>query len=323
MNISDEWLHKFLLYLEIEKNYSRNTIKSYFFDINQFIVFKFGSNVEPKNRWDTVELEDVVSFVEYIEELDCKIRSVNRKISSLRSFYKFLIREKVLLNNPFDSILSKSKEECLPKYFSVNEVDLLLSAPASFWKYAAEKNNAISLESALFSEKRDYAILEIIYCCGARIGEVLSINIGDLDLKNKTVKLHGKGSKDRIIPLIDSVINALRAYLELRIGWFSDSKVNSPLFINQDSGRLSSRSFQRFFKNYLLEVSLPLEFTPHKLRHSFATHLLDNGADLRNVQELLGHSSLAATQIYTHVSVEQMKKIYRLKHPRALIKEEL
>ncbi len=323
MNISDAWLQKFLLYLKIEKNYSQNTVKSYFFDINQFIIFKFGSNLESKNRWDAIDSEDVVNFAAYIEELDCKRRSLNRKISSLRSFYNFLIREKVLLNNPFELISSKGKEESLPKYFSVNEVDLLLSAPASFWKSAVEKNNTISLESALFSERRDSAILEIIYCCGTRIGEALSINIGDVDLKNHTVKLHGKGSKERVIPLINSVVNALKVYLELRVGWFSDSKPNSPFFINQEGGRLSSRSFQRFFKKYLLEASLPLEFTPHKLRHSFATHLLDNGADLRNVQELLGHSSLAATQIYTHVSVEQMKKIYRLKHPRAQNKENL
>lgn len=323
MNISDVWLQKFLLYLKIEKNYSQNTVKSYFFDINQFIIFKFGSNLEPKNRWDAIDSEDVVNFAAHIEELDCKRRSLNRKISSLRSFYNFLIREKVLLNNPFELISSKGKDESLPKYFSVNEVDLLLSAPASFWKTAVEKNNTVSLESALFSEKRDSAILEIIYCCGTRISEALSINIGDVDLKNQTVKLHGKGSKERVIPLINSVINVLKVYLDLRVGWFSESKPSSPFFINQDGGRLSSRSFQRFFKKYLLEVSLPLEFTPHKLRHSFATHLLDNGADLRNVQELLGHSSLAATQIYTHVSVEQMKKVYRLKHPRASIKENL
>ncbi|HJO93457.1 MAG TPA: site-specific tyrosine recombinase/integron integrase [Victivallales bacterium] len=311
---------KYLSYLKNERQVSLNTISSYLQDIKQFSeIILDGSDID-KIEWKSITLSDARTYLIECQDLGCSKRSMNRKMSALRSFYKFMIREGILDSNPFANISSPKMDRKLPKYLSVNEVDILLEAPEQYWRDAITNGSAKKEENAVFSMKRDTAILELIYSCGARISEALNINIKDLDTLSSIVKLKGKGKKERICPLGKPAIKALRSYMRIRRNWTSDSRSESPMFINQNGGRITARSFQRFFKKYILFIGLSPELTPHKLRHSFATHLLDAGADLRSVQELLGHSSLSTTQIYTHISTEHMKNVYRMAHPRAKYK---
>ncbi|MCP4179573.1 MAG: tyrosine recombinase XerC [bacterium] len=313
-------IKKYLLYLKNERQASVNTTNSYLQDIKQFSEIILDSSEIDKIEWKSITLSDVRTYLVECQDLGCSKRSLNRKMSALRSFYKFMIREGVLGTNPFTNLSSPKMDKHLPKYLSVVEVEMLLDAPEKYWKEAIANGTAKSEENAIFSMRRDAGILELIYSCGARISEALSVNIKDLDTLSSIVKLKGKGKKERICPLGKPAIKALRSYMRLRRNWTSDNRAESPLFINQSGGRITARSFQRFFKKYILFLDLSPELTPHKLRHSFATHLLDAGADLRSVQELLGHSSLSTTQIYTHISTEHMKNVYRMAHPRAKYK---
>ena len=307
----------FLNFLRNERQASKNTVSSYFLDINQFVRIHFKMDCESALDWAGVTPNDVRNYIIECQSEDCSKRSVNRKMSSMRSFYRFLIRENVVKNNPFSLVESPKMSKALPKFLSVSEVDRLLSAPEKYWNTMRKKEESKNEAGIIFSIKRDTAILELIYSCGARINEALGINIQDLDTLSAFVKLKGKGKKERICPLGTPAVKAIREYMNLRKQWTSDNRPISPFFLNQNGGRLTARSFQRFFKNYLSIEGLDPSLSPHKLRHSFATHLLDAGADLRSVQELLGHANLSTTQIYTHISAEHMKTIYRKAHPRA------
>lgn len=219
--------------------------------------------------------------------------------------------------NPFIGITSPKKGKKLPKYLSVNEVGSLLDAPKEYWKDAELKGVAKDSESATFAAARDTALLEVIYSGGLRISEALGLNFADLDIGKGIIKVKGKGKKERIAALGTPAITALKDYFRIRTLRSSNSTSAAPLFINKFGNRISPRSFQRFMKNYLTTAGLPHDMTPHKLRHSFATHLLDAGADLRSVQELLGHANLSTTQIYTHISAERLQVVYKKAHPRA------
>lgn len=307
----------FLNFLRNERQASKNTVNSYLLDINQFVRIHFKTDCESTLNWAVVAPNDVRNYIIECQGKDCSKRSVNRKMSSMRSFYRFLIRENVVNNNPFSLVDSPKMSKALPKFLSVSEIDRLLSSPEKYWSIMRKKEESKNDAGINFSIKRDTAILELIYSCGARINEALGINIQDLDTLSAFVKLKGKGKKERICPLGTPAVKAIREYMNLRKQWTSDSRPISPVFLNQNGGRLTARSFQRFFKNYLSIEGLDPSLSPHKLRHSFATHLLDAGADLRSVQELLGHANLSTTQIYTHISTEHMKNIYRKAHPRA------
>ena len=200
---------------------------------------------------------------------------------------------------------------------TVAEVARLLDAPEAYWKAANGQQLTRSDAHAELSISRDSAILEVIYSGGLRISEATGLNLGSVDLLGGVMLVRGKGKKERICALGAPAERALKRYLAIRRSWTADSRRDAPLFINQDGGRITPRSFQRNFKLYLEQAELPADMTPHKLRHSFATHLLDAGADLRSVQELLGHANLSTTQIYTHISSERMKEVYRKAHPRA------
>jgi integrase/recombinase XerC len=200
---------------------------------------------------------------------------------------------------------------------SVSEVARLLDAPSAYWREIRRKGKMKDEAHTYLAEARDTAVLEVIYSGGLRISEASGMNIGSIDLLSDIMKVRGKGKKERICALGSPAVKALTRYLRIRSAHTSDNRANAPLFINKNGLRLTARSVQRFFKNYLVQAELPRDMTPHKLRHSFATHLLDAGADLRSVQELLGHANLSTTQIYTHVSAERLKKVYSTAHPRA------
>jgi len=314
----DSSMTGFLNFLKNERQASKNTVTSYFLDISQFVKIHFKKDCENDLDWAGVTPNDVRNYIiECQGEGNCSKRSVNRKMSSMRSFYRFLIRENAVKNNPFSMVESPKMSKALPKFLSVSEVDSLLGAPEKYWNTMKKREESRNDAGINFSMKRDTAILELIYSCGARINEALDIDIQDLDTLSAFVKLKGKGKKERICPLGTPAIKAIREYMNLRKQWTCDNRPVSPVFLNQNGGKLTARSFQRFFKNYLSIEGLDPSLTPHKLRHSFATHLLDAGADLRSVQELLGHANLSTTQIYTHISAEHMKSIYRKAHPRA------
>jgi integrase/recombinase XerC len=228
-----------------------------------------------------------------------------------------MVREEFVEANPFVGLVSPKKPKRLPKYMTIKEVDHLLSAPEGYWNMAVDKGVVKKAEDANFSFRRDSAILEVLYSGGLRINEAMSLNIGDVNLISDTMKVKGKGKKERICALGRPAVKALTRYMRARRVKTSNEKKSAPLFVNRFGERLNARSFQRNFKKYLGYADLPSDLTPHKLRHSFATHLLDAGADLRSVQELLGHENLSTTQIYTHISAERLKKIYNAAHPRA------
>ena len=312
-------LENFLSFLRNEHHASVHTVNSYRRDIEQFVKLHFssgGDNQIISVIWSDINLLDVREYIVKCQDA-CSKRSISRKLSALRSFYRYMIREELVDHNPFAGVTSPKISKPLPKYMSVNEVDRLLDAPALYWSEAIEKGLTKNRGNAEFAESRDSAIMELIYSTGARISEALGINLKSIDTLSGVVTFKGKGKKERLCPLGKPALKTLRKYLRIRNNRTSNNKPTAPFFINRDGGRITSRSFQRFFKKYLIVAGLSPDMTPHKLRHSFATHLLDAGADLRSVQELLGHANLSSTQIYTHISAEHMKQIYRQAHPRA------
>ena len=314
----DSSLEKYLIYLKSERQASKHTIYNYLLDIKQFSMIVLNVLVEEKSvDWKNIYVNDIRMYIIEAQNLGCSKRSLSRKISAIRAFYKFMQREDIVENNPLSGIHPPKMSKPLPKYLSIEEIDRLLLSPAAYWKEALETGHAKTEANAVLAETRDTAILEIIYSCGLRISEAIGLNIGNMDTLGGTIKVKGKGKKERLCLLGRPAVRAIRKYLRIRKNWTSFSRPVSPVFINKDGNRLTARSFQRFFKTYLMKAGLSPDYTPHKLRHSFATHLLDAGADLRSVQELLGHESLSTTQIYTHVSAEHMKNIYRKAHPRA------
>ncbi len=307
----------FLQHLENEKNYSHNTIKSYYRDITQFSRISQKCEAE-KADWENIDVYDARNFIVELEKEKLNRRSISRKASAMRSFFKFMIREEMVLKNPFSGLITPKTTSVLPQYMTVDEVNRFMLAIKSYWSTAVVKELSKNDDDASFACSRDTALTELIYSGGLRINEALSLDLHDVDIFSDIIKVAGKGKKERLCALGKYAVKALGAYLSLaRPRRTINNRENAPLFVNKHGTRLSARSFQRNFKKYLLEANLPLELTPHKLRHSFATHILDAGADLRSVQEMLGHENLSTTQIYTHVSVERLKKVHREKHPRA------
>ena len=267
--------------------------------------------------WEDVDVDQARTFVMALHESGNAKRSIQRKLSAMRSFFRYLMITGKVSANPFADVPPVKSGKPLPKVMSVNQITMLIRAVDSFWAEAVNNGVAKSAGGAEFSRSRDKALIEAIYSGGLRISEVLNLNYGDPDLSSGIVKIRGKGKKERLAMLGTPARQALKEYLRYRNAAGGSRENTAPLFLNQQGSRLTPRSFQRNLKNYLLSAGLPPDMTPHKLRHSFATHLLDAGADLRSVQELLGHENLSTTQIYTHITTERMKRIYKAAHPRA------
>jgi integrase/recombinase XerC len=307
-------LEDFLFYLTNERQASNHTTENYRRDIMQFAEMVLGQD---NPDWLTVDIEHSRRFVIKLQECGLARNSILRKISSMRSFFRFMQREEIVSKNPFVGLASIKKEQSLPKFMTVGEIDRLSSIPAVYWEKALEDGTAKDADSAHFAAARDTALIEIIYSGGLRISETMGLNLESVDLLSDIMKVKGKGKKERICAVGKPAREALRKYLRMRTLRTENDRPNAPLFVNRFGERLTPRSFQRNLKKYLVFAGLPPDLTPHKLRHSFATHLLDAGADLRAVQEMLGHENLSTTQIYTHVTTEKMKDIYKKAHPRA------
>ena len=305
------------MYLRTERDASEHTLVNYLMDIRQFIELQWGEGAAPPFAWRAVDRFGARRFLVYQQKHDRAATTTRRKLSSLRSFFKFMMREGYVPGNPFSGVVLPKLDKRLPKLLSVDEVGRLLNAPFMI-QLEAEEPRRRAWEN--YTRDRDAAILEILYTTGARLNEIAGLKEEQLDLITGVMIARGKGKKERMCPLGGPAIKALRRALDAREGiWMSFGKPGRPpaLFLNRFGGRLTPRSIERLMKKYLIHAGLNPDLSPHALRHSFATHLLDAGADLRSVQELLGHANLSTTQIYTHISVERLREVYDKAHPKA------
>ncbi len=296
MNIS---LNLFIEYLQIERNYSQYTIESYQHDIREFFIFMTEQNVD---RVETVSYVDIRLYLTVLYEKKLARKSVARKISSLRSFYKFLLREKVIKDNPFSLVSIPKQEKRLPDFFYGEEMQQLFEA--------CDTNTPLGL--------RNLALLELLYATGIRVGECSQVRIKDLDFFLSTILVHGKGNKDRYIPFGSFAEDSMEKYIQNgRKILMQNHDHHDFLFVNFRGGPLTPRGIRVVLNKIVEDSTLIGKIHPHMIRHSFATHLLENGADIRTVQELLGHAFLSSTQVYTHVTNEYLRKSYMNHHPRA------
>ncbi len=317
----DPLMKKFLSYLRNERQHAENTLKNYFQDAAHFIELspELPSDSETGAfHWEQVDERMARKFAIHLSGAGRQRSSVNRKLCSLRAFFRFLMREELLQNNPFHLVRSLKTGRKLPMVLSVDQVGKLLDTPEKYWERQSNNSSSEAAANAAFASARDAAILEVIYSGGLRISEATNLNFEDLDFLSGLFKVRGKGNRERLCLLGKPALAALKKYLEERekLG-LGARREKGALFRNQSGGRLTPRSVERAFKNYVLEAGLSADCTPHKLRHSFATHLLAAGADLRTVQEMLGHSSLSTTQIYTHVDIGRLIEVYSKAHPKA------
>ena len=288
----DPNLRDFFNYLYIEKGLSQNTVKSYKRDIDGFLNWSYKLR---NTNYINLQEADINKYISFLFESKLKSSSVNRKISSLKALYLFLVKKNLIKNSPVNEIVTPKQEKYLPISMSEDEVDRLLASPD------------LSIEIEL----RDKAMMEMLYATGMRISELLNLKIIDMDTQRCVVKVIGKGSKERLIPFGESALEALNSYLPLR-----KNSTSKEVFLSNRGTKLTRVAFWKRIKIYLSRSNLKESISPHALRHAFATHLLNRGADLRSVQLLLGHSDLSTTQIYTHIAKQRLGEVLKKHHPR-------
>ena len=294
---NDRFIDDFLSFLEVERNASHRTLRNYEHSLN-----KYKESYKGFEDWFSCTSDDFREYLYECMKLEMARSTIRLHFSALRSFFKFLTRRRGLKLNPLSDIQLPKANRTLPLVLTLKQVEQLLSLPF---------NVKQPKQAPQWASARDAAILEVFYSTGIRLSELADLKFDDFDFFNETIKVKGKGSKERIVPVGSHAIEALNKY-------FHQAEIKEgPLFISKSRKRISSRAISDIVKKYTELAGFPVGVSPHKLRHSFATHLLDNGADLRSVQNLLGHSSLSTTQIYTHVSIERIKKTYNNAHPRA------
>lgn len=298
---SKQDLEDFKSYIIAEKNFSKHTAKAYCSDILSFLVWMDEQSCEDIN------FSKVREYLHFIQKFNYKKTTIARKIASLRTFYKYLYRERKVDSNPAMNLTNPKRPKSLPKFLTPDEVEQILN------------NTKIETPAGY----RNRTILELLWATGMRISELSGLNFGDLNLEHNEIRVFGKGSKERIILVTDRAKSFLERYIEsardlIPKGFpVPDKSEDSPIFINNTGYRLQTRTVRNVINEVVEKINLPKHVTPHMFRHSFATHLIENGADLRVVQELLGHASISNTQIYTHVSTQHLKDVYNETHPRA------
>jgi len=314
--LRDPRVAAFRVFLASEKNASPHTVSSYLRDIEQFAAMVWGADAEPPHAWREADRFSARRFLVQFQKEGRMAATTGRKLSSLRSFYRFLERENHVAANPFSGVRPPKRPKNLPEILSVAEISRLLESPVHV--FDSDKSGIKPADMPLheYAALRDSAILEVLYSTGARISELAGLSEAAVDLLNGVIRVRGKGKKERLCPLGRPSVVALRRMIEKGHALWPGGRMQ-PVFLNHRGHRLTTRSMERMMKKYLVEAGLNPEISPHAMRHSFATHLLDAGADLRSVQELLGHASLSTTQIYTHVTVERLRKVYDDAHPRA------
>lgn len=274
---------KFLFFLKVELNYSELTIKSYQLDLTDF----FGYIESKKINYLTITNHDVRGYLKYLDSCNLKNSTISRRVSTLRTFYNYLVDKNIVENNVFHNVKNPKLEKKLPNYLNYNEMEELLES--------------IDISTTEGLEKR--LLIEMYYSTGCRVSEMINVKISDIDFTNKTIRIMGKGSKERIVYFGDYASKYLDNYL-------SKVKCDKYLFTNKKGEKLTINEVEQIVKDIMKHISIKTHVTPHTLRHTFATHLLNNGADIKTVQELLGHANLSTTGIYTHVSSDRLKDIY-------------
>jgi len=287
----DSNLRSFLNYLFVDKGLSNNTVKAYEADISSFFQWLDNEDLKYKN----LQEDHINQYISFLFQRKMRSSSVNRKISSIKSFYIFLVKRNFLKNSPLNDLVTPKQEKYLPESMSEAEVDKLLNSP--------DVSNKI--------ENRDKAMIEMLYATGMRISELVNLKITDVDMKRCVVKVFGKGSKERLVPFGETALDSLRSYLNER-----EQSSSKEIFLSNRGKKMTRVAFWQRVKVYLIRENLKNSISPHTLRHAFATHLLNRGADLRSVQLLLGHSDLSTTQIYTHIAKQRLSDVLKKHHPR-------
>ena len=282
-------------YLKIEKNASEHTILNYSIDLKNFAAFAGAIDIKDINHLLARR------YLAAARAKNLSKRTIARKLSSLRSFFRFLLRDGYIKTNPVSAVSSPKLDRSLPAFLDVGKVGRLLTSP----------------DDKTVDGLRDRAIMETLYSTGIRVGELVHLGLSDVDFISGVITVLGKGRKERMVPIGEMALSVIRRYLEKRDKPFEKPKDREVIFTNRFGTRLTDRSVRRIVDKYIKKCSIEEKISPHALRHSFATHLLDRGADLRSVQELLGHVNLSTTQIYTHVTTERLKAVYDKAHPRA------
>jgi integrase/recombinase XerD len=296
-------VEEFLTSLEVEKGYSENTRVAYKNDLGQFLAYVRTSPQPPVQSWGQVTKDHLVAYILSLKaDREYASTTVARKVAAIKSFFHFLVAEGFVKDDPTATLDSPRVKRYLPRAISQEDVERLLDAPG-------KGDEPRSL--------RDRAILELLYATGMRVSELVALNEGDVDLASASVRCFGKGGKERVIPVYERAVQAVEGYIgkgRVRLLRQSEEKA---LFLNQRGERLTRQGLWLIVKGYVRQAAIKVPVTPHTLRHSFATHMLRGGADLRNVQELLGHANIATTQVYTQVSNERLREVYDESHPRA------
>ena len=290
-NKEDSNLRSFLNYLLVDKGLSNNTAKAYEADISSFFQWLDNEDLKYKN----LQEDHINQYISFLFQKKMRSSSVNRKISSIKSFYIFLVKRNFVKNSPLNDLVTPKQEKYLPESMSEAEVDKLLNSP--------DVANKI--------ENRDKAMIEMLYATGMRISELVNLKITDVDMKRCVVKVFGKGSKERLVPFGETALDSLRSYLNER-----EQSSSKEIFLSNRGKKMTRVAFWQRVKIYLIRENLKNSISPHTLRHAFATHLLNRGADLRSVQLLLGHSDLSTTQIYTHIAKQRLSDVLKKHHPR-------
>ena len=286
--------NKFITYLSSEKRFSEHTIKSYTTDLKQFISF-LSSEFQIIDEINEISFQIIRTWIASLLEKGLSPRSVNRKISTLKTYFKFLIREGKLIENPMIKVVAPKSKKRLPVFIEEDQIASLL--------------NEVQFEEG-FVGQRNKLIIELFYVTGIRLSELINIKISDVDFNSQSIKVLGKRNKERIIPLSSTTINSLNNFIE-------NNQKNDFLFTNLDGMKLYTKLVYRLVNKYIAKISSVNKKSPHILRHTFATHMLNNGADINAIKELLGHANLSATQVYTHNTIEKLKTVYKQAHPRA------
>ena len=292
----EEHIDGFLDYIKVEKNFSDNTELNYGIDLEEYKKYLKSKKVSYTN----LKYEDILRYIKYLKE-ECTFNptSINRHLSCLRSFYNYLLLNNVVTSNPFKLVKSQKKELKLPNYMKYSEFeDMINSIP----------DDILGI--------RNRCIFEVLLCSGARVSELISIKVDDIDFNNCSIKVLGKGNKERLIFLNEHAIDSLKDYLDNSRDELLDKRVSDKLFINHIGGDLTTRGVRDIIDNIIKKAALNIKVTPHMFRHTFATMLLNEGCSLKSVQELLGHANLSTTSIYTHVSNDRIKDVYYHTHPR-------
>lgn len=301
----DAKVEQFLEYLTAEKGFSRNTREAYRNDLGQLAEYAAGKvgTLASTSIWPAVTRETLSAYILTLRERDYANTTVARKIAAAKSFFSFLVDEGVVKTDPTADISSPKIGRPLPKYLTFEEVETLLALPIK----KGRQPEAL----------RDEALLQLVYATGMRVSELIGLSVGDVDMTNNTVRCIGKGSKERIIPMHERASATLRDYVESGRPLLVKSATEKGLFLNARGQQLTRQGFWLILKGYASESGIKSHITPHTMRHSFATHMLRNGAPLRNVQELLGHANISTTQVYTHLTSEHVRDEYLKAHPRA------